>query len=96
MSKVESLISLDPYLKDYAQKLRDRCAHYRWMLDRLQPTGGLLGMVSHGHHYFGFNRGTLHEEPGIWYREWVAGGATAGAGGRFQRLGSLDRHHAAR
>ena len=36
-------------------------------------TGGLLGQISQGHHYFGFNRGELYGKPGVWYREWAPG-----------------------
>src|SRR5208282_3804955 len=74
-----------PYLKDYAPQLRERWAHYQRGLDCLQSTGGLLGMVSHGHHYFGFNHGTQHEEPGIWYREWAPAARLLALVGDFNR-----------
>src|SRR5690606_37534304 len=35
--------------------------------------GGLMGQISQGHHYFGFNRGTFYDKPGVWYREWAPG-----------------------
>ena len=65
------LIQIDPMLGPYAQQLRDRHAHYRWMRRKIDETGGLLGTVSQGHRYFGFNRGELYERPGVWYREWA-------------------------
>jgi 1,4-alpha-glucan branching enzyme len=33
----------------------------------------LLGPISQGHKYFGFNRGELYEKSGVWYREWAPG-----------------------
>ncbi len=33
----------------------------------IDQVGGVLGEISTGHHYFGFNRGV----GGIWYREWA-------------------------
>jgi 1,4-alpha-glucan branching enzyme len=65
------LIATDPWLVPYEQQLRDRCGYYRTALSRLDPSGGLLGQVSHGHHYFGLNRGVLWGRPGVWYREWA-------------------------
>lgn len=67
------LVELDPWLEPYSQKLRGRYAHYKYMLSKLEPTGGLMGMVSHGHHYFGFTRGDNDGQPGVWYREWAPG-----------------------
>lgn len=34
---------------------------------------GLLGSISQGHTYFGFNRGERNGEAGVWYREWAPG-----------------------
>jgi 1,4-alpha-glucan branching enzyme len=67
------LIAIDPWLEPYAQQLRNRYAHYRTMLAHIEAAGGLLGSVSQGHHYFGFNRGELGGKPGVWYREWAPG-----------------------
>jgi 1,4-alpha-glucan branching enzyme len=33
----------------------------------------LLGEISQGHRYFGFNRGELFGKQGVWYREWAPG-----------------------
>ena len=42
-------------------------------MPRSSRTGGLLGPISQGHHYFGFNRGERDGKPGVWYREWAPG-----------------------
>ena len=65
------LIQFDPWLEGYAPQLRARYAHFRKQLSTLDQTGGLLGMVSQGHLYFGFNRGAKDGQTGIWYREWA-------------------------
>ncbi len=65
------LIAHDPWLGPYADRLRERFAYYRKTLAKFDATGGLLGQISHGHHYFGFNRGELWDKPGLWYREWA-------------------------
>lgn len=66
-----ALVDLDPWLEPYADRLRDRHARYQAALARFSATGGLLGDVSRGHHYFGFNRGELWGKSGFWYREWA-------------------------
>ena len=65
------LIQNDAWLAPYAPQLRKRHAHYRSVLARVEQTGGLFGPISHGHEYFGFNRGEFHGKPGVWYREWA-------------------------
>src|SRR3954454_4564994 len=65
------LVELDPWLEPYSDRLRGRYAHYLWRLDQINQTGGLLGPVSQGHHYFGLNRGERDGQPGVWYREWA-------------------------
>ena len=65
------LIAHDPWLEPYAQRLHERCAHFHNVINRLDSSGGILGEVSRGHHYFGFNRGDLWGKPGVWYREWA-------------------------
>ena len=67
------LIQYDPWLEPYRPQLRERQAHYTAALARLDAAGGLDGPVSHGHEYFGLNRGTFHDKPGVWYREWAPG-----------------------
>jgi 1,4-alpha-glucan branching enzyme len=69
------LIRHDPWLEPYADRLRSRQEHYLAALKRINDSGGLLGTISQGHHYFGFNRGTHNGKPdgkpGVWYREWA-------------------------
>jgi 1,4-alpha-glucan branching enzyme len=67
------IIRIDPTLKPHAKQLRDRYAYYRDALKKLESAGGLLGQVSKGHTYFGFNRGEYLGKPGVWYREWAPG-----------------------
>src|SRR5437879_1878307 len=63
------LIDLDPWLEPYAHWLYERDARYRAARARIDEHGGLLGPISQGHQYFGFNRGERDGQPGIWYRE---------------------------
>lgn len=67
------LIALDTWLAPYADRLRERFAHYQRMRAQIEHTGGLLGPVSEGHHYYGLNRGEKDGETGVWYREWAPG-----------------------
>ena len=67
------LIRTDPWLEPFAGLLTARHARYRSALSRFDPTGGLLGQVSQGHKYFGFNRGEFLGKQGVWYREWAPG-----------------------
>lgn len=67
------LIAIDPMLEPYAPRLRERYAYYRQALAKIDATGGLMGHISQGHHYFGFNRGEMYGKPGVWYREWAPG-----------------------
>ena len=74
-----ALIAIDPWLKPFAQQLRDRYAHYQSVRAKIDETGGMLGPISQGHHYFGFNRG----EAGGQSRRLVS---RMGAGGAQLRL----------
>ncbi len=65
------LVQFDPWLQPHVTDLQQRYRHYLAALQRIQHTGGLTGAISQGHHYFGFNRGTHNQQPGIWYREWA-------------------------
>ncbi len=67
------LIDHDPWLEPHADALRWRFKRYRDTVNAFGPAGGLLGNVSQGHHYFGFNRGEHKGKPGVWYREWAPG-----------------------
>ncbi len=68
---MNALIKLDPLLKPYAAQLRQRYAHYLQRKAEIENAdsqgGGILGQISQGHRYFGFNRSGT----GIWYREWA-------------------------
>lgn len=66
-----ALIKRDPLLKPYRAQLRERFGHYQRFRAEIEKTGGLLGEISQGHRYFGFNRGENDGESGIWYREWA-------------------------
>ena len=63
----------DPYLEPHRPALRERHQRLLARLKEFEATGGLLGSVSQGHHYFGFNRGEREGQPGVWYREWAPG-----------------------
>src|SRR4051794_2559940 len=66
-----ALIDLDPWLAPYADRLRERYAYYKSARAKIDQHGGLLGPISQGHHYFGFNRGDRDGQAGVWYREWA-------------------------
>ena len=68
-----ALVALDPWLAPYAEALRRRQAHFTHQRAVLEQTGGLLGPISQGHHFFGFTRGQQDGRPGVWYREWAPG-----------------------
>src|SRR5882672_2216984 len=67
------LIALDSFLAPFADRLRDRFAHFRWIRSQIEQRGGLLGPVSQAYHFYGLNRGEKEGEPGVWYREWAPG-----------------------
>lgn len=67
------LIEIDSWLEPYRAALQARHARYRKRLDEIVAAEGSLENFSFGHEYFGFNRGELEGEPGIWYREWAPG-----------------------
>jgi 1,4-alpha-glucan branching enzyme len=68
-----ALIGHDNWLEPHRGHLRARHDRFRHALSRFDPTGGLMGQISQGHRYFGFNRGELHGKKGVWYREWAPG-----------------------
>jgi 1,4-alpha-glucan branching enzyme len=67
------LIEGDAYLEPFAPALRDRYSYYQAALNKINQHGGVLGEISQGHRYYGFNRGELWGKPGVWYREWAPG-----------------------
>lgn len=77
------LIKLDPLLKPYASQLRERFTHYQRSKSHIEKTGGLLGEISQGHLFFGFNRGKNEGQSGIWYREWAPGAQSLSLIGDF-------------
>ncbi|MGA2501545.1 MAG: alpha amylase C-terminal domain-containing protein [Tepidisphaeraceae bacterium] len=68
---IPGLVAQDPWLAPYADKIRTRHDYYLSARARFDPTGGILGEISQGHRYFGFNRGQCDGAPGVWYREWA-------------------------
>jgi 1,4-alpha-glucan branching enzyme len=68
-----ALVANDPYLQPFTDALRDRHGYYKSELEKIDRQGGLLGPISQGHRYFGFNRGELWGKAGVWYREWAPG-----------------------
>ncbi len=77
------LIKRDPLLKPYAPQLRERFAHYQRFKAQIEKTGSILGKISQGHRYFGFNRGENAGESGVWYREWAPGAQSLSLIGDF-------------
>ncbi|HEY3329347.1 MAG TPA: alpha amylase C-terminal domain-containing protein [Capsulimonadaceae bacterium] len=67
------LIKTDPWLEPYAHLLMNRMGHYWHVKSQIDLHGGLLGPISEGHTYFGFNRGERDGQAGVWYREWAPG-----------------------
>ncbi len=65
------LMKNDSWLAPFAQQLRQRFEYLQRARAKIDSAGGLLGSISQGHHYFGFNRGEFHGKPGVWYREWA-------------------------
>ena len=78
-----ALIDTDPLLKPYRAQLRERFTHYQRFKAAIEKTGGVLGNISQGHRYFGFNRGEREGETGVWYREWAPGAETLALIGDF-------------
>src|ERR1700683_5316166 len=69
----KKLVEMDSWLGPYTHQLQNRCEYYQNAFDKIERAGGLLGPISSGHRYFGFNRGELWGKSGIWYREWAPG-----------------------
>ena len=77
------LIKLDPLLKPYIPQLRERFAHYQRIKATIEKTNGILGDISQGHQFYGFNRGENDGELGVWYREWAPGAQSLSLIGDF-------------
>src|SRR2546429_7892463 len=84
-----ALIDLDTWLEPFADQLRRRYAYYKRIRAKFDSTGGLLGQVSQGHKYFGFNRGELWGKPGVWYREWAPAALQLRLIGGFNQWGRV-------
>ena len=68
------VVADDPWLEPFRGAIRHRMDRAESTLRGLDSTGGLLGRISNGHTYFGFNRSPVGAtEPGVWYREWAPG-----------------------
>src|ERR1051326_21843 len=88
---VDRLIQLDPWLEPDAHRLRHRAWYYQQARSRFDAHGGLLGPISQGHHYFGFNRGDKEGRPGVWYREWAPAASSLYLTGEFNHW-NRDSH----
>jgi len=77
------LIAIDPWLEPYASALRHRYKNYQAALERICEHFDSLAGISHGHEYFGLNRGESEGRPGVWYREWAPGAHTLHLTGDF-------------
>lgn len=75
----KKLIELDPWLAPYENQLWDRIAHTNWMRSQFESLGGLGGLVSHGHRFFGFNA----DGRDVVYREWAPNATWASLIGDF-------------
>ncbi|MYF99599.1 1,4-alpha-glucan-branching enzyme [Candidatus Poribacteria bacterium] len=78
-----SLTQLDPLLKPFVPQLRERHSYYQKAKTQIENYGGILGEISLGHKYFGFNRGEMLGETGVWYREWAPGAESLSLIGDF-------------
>ncbi len=76
-------MDLDPWLEPYQGSVGARIRRAEEALAALGATGGLLGEISTGHHYFGLNRGEREGRPGVWYREWAPGAGRLALIGEF-------------
>lgn len=66
-----ALLEQDTWLAPHQGAIQGRYDYYKSLLARFDSQGGLLGAISQGHRYFGFNRGDHLGKSGIWYREWA-------------------------
>jgi 1,4-alpha-glucan branching enzyme len=77
------LIRRDPSLRSHERQIRDRRRGFEEYIHYIEPTGGLLGSISLGHRYFGFNRGEQEGVRGVWYREWAPAASYVALTGDF-------------
>ncbi|MGI4790054.1 MAG: alpha amylase C-terminal domain-containing protein [Janthinobacterium lividum] len=88
---IPGLIALDPWLAPFADALKRRRSYYSRLRQAIDETGGLLGPISLGHQFFGFNRGDLDGVLGVWYREWAPGASGLSLAGDFNNW-NRDSH----
>ena len=67
------VVQWDPYLAPYATVLRNRYAHFKYVLSKIDESEGGLEHFAEGYRYFGFNRGERDGVRGIFFREWAPG-----------------------
>ncbi len=67
----EPIVVSDPWLKPHKEAICNRYKYYQKLMNQYASTGGVLGQISQGHHYYGFNRGMRNGLTGLWYREWA-------------------------
>jgi 1,4-alpha-glucan branching enzyme len=77
------LVAVDPWLKPYADRLRQRYQRYQAARDRISVVSGSLLDFARGHQYFGLNRGAHDGQPGVWFREWAPGAIAISLVGDF-------------
>lgn len=78
-----ALIQNDPHLEPYRNALIAREQRLQESLLAMKPTGGILGTISQGHHYYGFQPATQARRKGYWYREWAPGAKSLSLIGDF-------------
>ena len=66
-----AILEQDSWLASHEHAIQGRYDHYRSKLAAYESHGGLLGQISQGHRFFGFNRGQHDGKHGVWYREWA-------------------------
>ncbi|HSI34319.1 MAG: alpha-amylase family glycosyl hydrolase [Phycisphaerae bacterium] len=84
------LMKDDPWLAPHAERLRARHRFLVSTLAKIDAQGGILGPISTGHQFFGFNRGEFHGTPGVWYREWAPGALQVRLVGDFNKWDRMD------
>ena len=80
----------DPWLKPFAGRLAERHRALQAALGQLDAQGGLMGQISQGHRFFGFNRGEYLGKSGVWYREWAPGALQLRLIGDFNQWNRWD------
>ena len=74
------LVAADPLLAPFAGLIEARLARRDAFLKPLEPLGGLLGEISQGHLFYGFQP---LPDGGVVYREWAPGASALSLVGEF-------------